>query len=76
MRKLAFAINLLVLLLASPAYAYIGPGAGAGVITVVLGVIGSVFLAFVAVLWYPFKRLFKRLSSPSTKNEKKSRASR
>jgi len=49
------------MLLPGVAHAYIGPGAGAGTIAVVLGVIASVFLAFVAILWYPFKRLIRRM---------------
>jgi uncharacterized membrane protein len=51
---------LLTLLVVTPAaHAYIGPGASAGTIAVVFGVIASVFLAFVAIVWYPIKRLFK-----------------
>ena len=42
------------------AHAYVGPGLGVGAIAVVLGVIGSVFLAIFAVLWYPFKRFLKK----------------
>jgi hypothetical protein len=42
------------------AEAYIGPGAGAGTIAVVLGVLASIVMAFFAILWYPIKRFFKR----------------
>jgi hypothetical protein len=60
MRKLAFAFGLLALLqLPMTAHAYIGPGAGAGVIAIVLGILSSIFLAFVGILWYPIKRLIK-----------------
>ena len=60
MRRLVFWVNLLLAItLAFPAEAYIGPGAGAGMIAVVFGVITSVFFAFVAIVWYPIKRLFK-----------------
>lgn len=41
------------------ATAYIGPGVGAGAIAAVLGVIGSIFLAIVAVAYYPIKRMLK-----------------
>jgi hypothetical protein len=41
------------------AMAYIGPGVGAGAIAAVLGVLGSIFLAIVAVVYYPIKRLLK-----------------
>ena len=44
----------------SSAQAYIGPGLGGGVITVVIGVIVSFFLGLVAIVWYPIKRLFFR----------------
>ncbi len=70
MRKLGLYINLLAILLASPAHAYIGPGVGAGTIAVVLGVIASIFLAFVAILWYPLKRLVKRRKTPAKKTAK------
>jgi O-antigen/teichoic acid export membrane protein len=43
------------------AYAYIGPGMGVGTIGVVLGVLVSIFLALLSILWYPFKRLFKKI---------------
>ena len=49
-----------LILSAAPAQAYIGPGAGAGTIAVVLGVIAAIFMAFFAVLWYPIKRMFKK----------------
>lgn len=42
------------------AMAYVGPGLGAGAVGVVLGIIGSIFIALFAVFWYPFKRLLKR----------------
>jgi len=45
---------------APAALAYIGPGMGAGAVAVVLGVIGSLFLAIFAVLYYPIKRLLRR----------------
>ena len=50
----------LLLFLSTPAQAYIGPGAGAGVIAVALGVLATVILAFFAMLWYPMKRWARR----------------
>lgn len=41
---------------ASSANAYVGPGLGVGTLAVVLGVVGSVFLAVFATIWYPLKR--------------------
>lgn len=41
------------------ALAYIGPGVGAGAIAAVLGVLGSILLAIIAVIYYPIKRMMK-----------------
>ncbi|MDH5556143.1 MAG: hypothetical protein OEZ03_02265 [Alphaproteobacteria bacterium] len=69
MPRLILYIGLLAALFSSPAHAYIGPGAGAGTIAIVLGVIGSFFLAFVAILWYPLKRLIKRWKTVAPKSQ-------
>jgi len=52
---------------AVPAHAYIGPGAGAGAIAVVFGVLASMFLALAAIVWYPIKRLFKGRQKPASR---------
>ena len=54
-------INLITLLLiiSSPASAYIGPGMGGGLIAAVLGVIGAILLALFGILYYPIKRMLK-----------------
>lgn len=49
---------------ALPASAYIGPGLGAGAVGAVLGVIGAVFLALFAVVYYPIKRMLRRRRKP------------
>jgi membrane protein implicated in regulation of membrane protease activity len=51
------------------AHAYIGPGLGAGAIAAVLGVVGSIFLALFAVLYYPIKRALKRRRPTSAPGE-------
>lgn len=53
--------------LPSAALAYIGPGVGAGAIAAVLGVLGSIFLAIVAVLYYPIKRMMKGRKAKAAK---------
>ncbi|MDI3338405.1 hypothetical protein QKW60_18495 [Defluviimonas aestuarii] len=62
-------VTLAAAILMSPqmAMAYIGPGVGAGAIAAVLGVIGSIFLAIVAVLYYPIKRMLKGRKSKVAK---------
>lgn len=58
MKKILF---LLLGLLATPAQAYIGPGTGAGVIATVLGVLGSFVLLIVGLVYYPIKRVLKKI---------------
>ena len=51
-------------------YAYIGPGAGFGVIASLLGIFGSIFLFIFAILYYPIKRyILKRKSKKKIKKK-------
>jgi flagellar motor component MotA len=61
MRRILIATAIL-LCIAQPAPAYIGPGVGAGLIATVLGILAAIGLALFAVFWYPIKRLIKRNS--------------
>ena len=47
--------------LISSANAYIGPGLGLGTVGILIGILGSIILALIAVLWYPFKRVLKKI---------------
>lgn len=70
MQKRVVAVAYLSLVLAIQpvaAMAYIGPGVGAGAFAAVLGVIGAIFLAIVAVLYYPIKRMLKGRKSKVAK---------
>jgi hypothetical protein len=63
-RGLLWGVALLLLtglLAPTPAYAYGGPGLGAGAIAVTLGVLGSIFTAILGVVYYPIKRMIKKL---------------
>ncbi len=59
-KSLDVALLMALTLFAMSAQAYIGPGAGAGTIAVVLGIFASIVMAFFALLWYPIKRALKR----------------
>lgn len=48
------------------AEAYIGPGVASGALAAVVGVIGSIFLALFAVIYYPIKRMLKRRKTAAT----------
>lgn len=51
-------------------HAYIGPGAGFGVIASLLGIFGSIFLLIFAILYYPIKRYYlKRKSKKKIKKK-------
>ena len=53
-------IILFLLLGSGNAYAYLGPGMGAGIIASTIGVIVAIFAAIFAILWFPIKRLIKK----------------
>jgi len=58
---LLFSVFGLFLLMPAIGWAYVGPGLGAGAIGVILGVIAAVSLALFAIIWYPIKRLIKKI---------------
>lgn len=59
MRKPGIVFLLPLAFLPLTAQAYIGPGVGTGTLAVVLGILSSIFFAFVGIVWYPIKRLIK-----------------
>jgi hypothetical protein len=65
-----------ILLTATPAIAqaYSGPGVGLGAIGVVLGILGSVFLMTVSLIWYPVKRLIRSLRQRPAASRRDSKA--
>lgn len=42
------------------AFAYVGPGLGAGALAAVLGVAGGILMLVVGVVWYPLKRVIRK----------------
>ena len=57
-----FRITALILLtlIASPAGAYVGPGAGISVLGSLLGILATIFVAFGAILFWPVRKLMRR----------------
>jgi hypothetical protein len=53
--------------LATPACAYVGPGAGLTVIGVALAFIGAIVLAILGFVWYPIKRLVRAIAARRAK---------
>ena len=56
-------------LIAHPAQAYVGPGIGLGAIGVFLGIVLSILLAVLGIIWYPFKRLIKKIKAQKKPNK-------
>ena len=63
--RIVFAWALLALVATSSpdAVAYIGPGAGVGLIATVLGVLAALVLAVLGIVYYPAKRFFNKLKA-------------
>ena len=57
-RTLALWVGLLTVM-ANPAHAYIGPGAGVGAIVVTIALALGVILLLVGLVWFPLKRMLK-----------------
>ena len=51
-----------------PIQAYVGPGMGGGVIAAIVGIIGSIFVAIFAIVYYPIKRALRRMKDKKDKN--------
>jgi hypothetical protein len=63
-RRLLWGVVLLVLtgvIAPAPAFAYIGPGLGAGAVAVTVGVLGSIVTGILGVIYYPIKRVIKKI---------------
>lgn len=60
---LVFVFAVEVLSYPPPAMAYIGPGLGSGALAAVLGAVLGMLMLVVGVVWYPIKRLIRRLRS-------------
>ncbi len=51
---------LALLLMASSAFAYVGPGAGISVLGSLLGILATIVLALVAIVMWPIRKMMKR----------------
>lgn len=65
----AMFIGLLMMLFSSNAPAYVGPGLGVGTIGALLGIAATIIVALFAILWYPFRRLAKKLKTSGSEKQ-------
>jgi hypothetical protein len=54
-------IILLACAFASPAMAYVGPGSSLGAIGIAMGFLAAIILTLLSFVWYPLKRLARRV---------------
>ncbi|WOH39211.1 hypothetical protein RI844_08300 [Thalassotalea fonticola] len=67
-----FTFLLLALIAMSlPAYGYVGPGSGLSAIGTVIAFLGAIILMFFGLLWYPMKKIYRRIKgTPEEETEK------
>lgn len=70
MFKLNLLFTALLILISSPAHAYMGPGMGGGIIAATLGVIVAIFAALFGVIYFPIKRFLKNRNQKKTDDQK------
>lgn len=59
----------LLLLVATPAHAYIGPGAGLGALFTLVAILLGGFLLVMGFVWFPLKRALKKRKTGDVKVE-------
>ncbi len=58
----------LLILIATEAHAYVGPGAGLSAIGALIGLLAAIGFAIVGFVWYPIKRIRRRLRQSAGQN--------
>ena len=71
--RIVFLILLISALLIDYSYAYVGPGLGLGAIGAFVGIIVAIFLAIVGIIWYPLKRMVRKLKAAKADKKGSSR---
>ncbi len=61
-------LTAILLLPATPALAYIGPGAGLGAIGAVVGLLGALLLAIGVVVIWPIRRMVRKAKAADAQN--------
>tara|TARA_Y100000590_G_C15454198_1_gene913905 strand:- start:227 stop:433 length:207 start_codon:yes stop_codon:yes gene_type:complete len=58
-----------LIIISSPAHAYIGPGLGIGIIAAIFGFIISLLIFIFAIFWFPIKKILKKIKHRNKKNK-------
>ncbi len=70
MYKLTFS-SIIFCLISTSSFAYLGPGVGGGVIAATIGVIVAIFVALFGLIWFPVKRLLKKIKEKKENQQNK-----
>lgn len=54
-----FLFSIYLYMIPTSAYAYIGPGLGAGAIAAIIGILGAILLTLISIIYFPIKRFLK-----------------
>ena len=65
MKKL---IAFLILVLPNLSFAYLGPGAGGGIIVATIGLVLTIILFLIGLIWWPMKKFLKKIFKKNKKN--------
>lgn len=57
-----------VLLLATPVQAYVGPGGAVSALGTILALLAAVAMAVIGFVWFPMRRMLRRRSSANAGN--------
>ncbi len=68
MFKLVITLFFLILFQSS-SFAYIGPGMGGGILAATIGIIVAFFALLFGILWFPIKRLIKKIKKQKNNEE-------
>lgn len=53
-------VSLLISLVSTYSFAYLGPGFGGGAIAATVGIIIAIFAGLFGLIWFPIKRVLKK----------------
>jgi len=63
--------SIIFFLIATPSFAYIGPGVGGGFMAATIGIIVAIFATVFGLIWFPVKRLLKRRKKKKEQQQNK-----
>ena len=63
MKTTLYLLLTLALYYSPSALAYVDPGLGAGALASILGIAAGIGMLAIGVIWYPLKRLFRKVRS-------------